>query len=495
MVGVQHGVVRGETEGRRNDNSGNQDTVTIELRVLSGTRAGAREHFETSIVTVGRDATSDLRFDPQTELDVSTRHAELRSANGVWTIHDQGSTNGTFVNGERVDDSRRLNDGDVVSIGANGPRVEVRGIADAALKAAPPATALRPSVPLPSVSASGKPRMDTSMRVAVAVEEQTRSLRRNFMLAGGALVAAGVIGFVLWQRQVSAREKELVAMFATAESTMVALQQSAATRRPGDSLYASALKDTIEARKRDLAKAREMIANGTATTGAVQQLSNRLNRAADMQESISAVSKVYELNDAAVAMLASDFDGKFLAGTAFGITRGGLLITNKHTVQTEDGAPAQRMMVIYANTKKWLRAKVVRVSDTDDLALIQVEDAGTYPIVAGVSRAGTTANVGAPVASIGYPGATDTPMEGSGMNITARTTSTPGTVSKRLDDVIQIDSYAGHGSSGSPLFDSAGNVVGVIWGGAKESNGRIVYAVPAQRLSAFIGAEGASILK
>jgi S1-C subfamily serine protease len=468
--------------------------VTLELRVLSGTRAGTRELFEQSVVTVGRDAMSDLRFDPQAELDVSTRHAELRSAGGAWTIHDQSSTNGTFVNGERVGDSHPLSDGDVVSFGANGPRGEVRGIGDAAATGAAPATALRPSVPVSSGSPS-KPRMDTSMRVAVAVEEQTRSLRRNFMIAGGALVALGMMGFVLWQRQVSAREKELVAMFAKAESTMAALQQSAAARRPGDSAYAAALKDTLEARKRDLATARKLIAAGTATAENVSELSHRIDRTAVMQQGISAVSRVHDLNDAAVAMLASDFDGKFLAGTAFGITPSGLLVTNRHVVRTEAGVPAQRMMVIYANTKKWLRVKIVRVSEMDDLALIQVEDPGTYPVVAGVSRAGASANVGAPVASIGYPGATDTPMEGSGMNITARTTIVPGTVSKRLDDVIQIDSYAGHGSSGSPLFDSEGNVVGVIWGGAKESNGRIVYAVPAQRLSAFIGAEGAGIVR
>lgn len=466
--------------------------MTIELRVLSGTRAGTREQFETSVVTVGRDAMSDMRFDPQTELDVSTKHAELRSANGTWTVHDLGSTNGTFVNGERVADAHRLSDGDVVSFGANGPRVEVRGVGVVA--GAAPATALRPSVPVSSVG-SGKPRMDTTARVAVAVEEQTRTLRRNFMLAGGALVAAGVIGFVFWQRQASGREKELVAMFAKAESTMVALQQVAATRRPGDSVYAAALRDTLDARKADLARARQLIESGQATTANVSELSRKLDRTAVMQQSVSAVSKVYALNDAAVAMLASDFDGKFLAGTAFGISSNGLMITNKHVVQSEQGVNAQRMMVIFANTKRWLRVKLVRVSDTDDLALIQVEDPGTFPVVAGVSRAGATASVGAPVASIGYPGATDTPMEGSGMNITARTTSTPGTVSKRLDDVIQIDSYAGHGSSGSPLFDATGNVVGVIYGGERDSNGRIVYAVPAQRLVAFIGADAAGIVR
>ena len=80
-------------------------------------------------------------------------------------------------------------------------------------------------------------------------------------------------------------------------------------------------------------------------------------------------------------------------------------------------------------------------------------------------------------------------------DITASTSMTPGTVSKRLDDVLQMDSWSGHGASGSPVFDSAGDVVGVIYGGARESGGRIVYAVPAQRLAAFLGADGSSILR
>jgi S1-C subfamily serine protease len=58
-----------------------------------------------------------------------------------------------------------------------------------------------------------------------------------------------------------------------------------------------------------------------------------------------------------------------------------------------------------------------------------------------------------------------------------------------------MDSWSGHGASGSPVFDAQGHVVGVIYGGARESVGRIVYAVPAQRLAAFIGADGAAILR
>jgi pSer/pThr/pTyr-binding forkhead associated (FHA) protein/V8-like Glu-specific endopeptidase len=462
--------------------------VTIELRVLSGARAGTRESFDKPPVTIGRHAASDFRFDPEIELDVSTKHAELHDNGGVWTIHDQNSTNGTYVNGERIAGERRLNDGDVVSFGAHGPRVEMCGIRRAGNTPASPRT---------SVQEAPKGRVDTSVRVAIAVEEQTRTMRRSFMVAGGALIVVGALAFIVWQRQAAARENELIALFAHSESTLAALQQTIVSNRPGDSTYTAALKQELDARKRDLAQARQQIAAGTATTGSVSELSKKMDRTALMQQSLAQidVAKVHDLNDPAVAMLASDFDGKFLAGTAFGITPAGLLITNRHVVRTEAGVAAQRLMVIYANTNKWLRARVVRVSDTEDLALIQVEDAGKYPVVAGVSRGGALARVGAPVASIGYPGATDTPMEGTGMNITARTTSTRGSVSKRLDDVLQIDSYAGHGSSGSPVFDTAGHVVGVIWGGDKESNGRIVYAVPAQKIAAFIGGDGAGVLR
>jgi putative serine protease PepD len=191
----------------------------------------------------------------------------------------------------------------------------------------------------------------------------------------------------------------------------------------------------------------------------------------------------------------SELDGTPIAGTAFGVNSSGAMVTNRHVVRSEAGHPPTRMVVLFANTSRWLPAHVVRLSSTDDLALIQVDEAGARPVVKGVSKVGAGAQVGAAVASIGYPLANDTPMEGEGLKITARTTLTPGTVSKRLDDVIQIDSYAGHGSSGSPLFDASANVVGVIYGGARESAGRIVYAVPAQRLAAFLGADGAGVLR
>jgi hypothetical protein len=66
--------------------------------------------------TIGRREEMDL---PITwDAEVSGLHAELQGTSGEWAIVDDGlSTNGTFVNDERVSGRRRLRDGDRVRIG------------------------------------------------------------------------------------------------------------------------------------------------------------------------------------------------------------------------------------------------------------------------------------------------------------------------------------------------------------------------------------------
>jgi pSer/pThr/pTyr-binding forkhead associated (FHA) protein len=54
----------------------------------------------------------------------SGRHARIESgSDGVW-IFDLGSTNGTYVNGERIDGRARLREGDVVRVGGTELRFE-----------------------------------------------------------------------------------------------------------------------------------------------------------------------------------------------------------------------------------------------------------------------------------------------------------------------------------------------------------------------------------
>jgi hypothetical protein len=75
-----------------------------------------------STTVVGRDADSGIRLDG--DEFASARHAriELRDG-GVW-VEDLGSTNGTFVNGDKVKRKRRLRAGDAVRIGQTELRLE-----------------------------------------------------------------------------------------------------------------------------------------------------------------------------------------------------------------------------------------------------------------------------------------------------------------------------------------------------------------------------------
>ncbi len=68
-------------------------------------------------ITVGRSPASGLAL--PWDAQVSRTHASLECIDGVWTLLDDGrSTNGTFVNEERVQGRRTLRHLDVIRVGA-----------------------------------------------------------------------------------------------------------------------------------------------------------------------------------------------------------------------------------------------------------------------------------------------------------------------------------------------------------------------------------------
>src|ERR1043165_873402 len=149
--------------------------MRIELRILSGARAGQSEVYEKSTILVGRKPSNDLRFDLRGDLDVSGDHAQIREQGGHWFVVDTGSTNGTFVNGEPVKDEAPIKDGDIIAFGRNGPTVEVRAKGDATGKTpAIPRTDPRRAVKTPIETPS---RVTTHERVAAAVNAQTRPMK------------------------------------------------------------------------------------------------------------------------------------------------------------------------------------------------------------------------------------------------------------------------------------------------------------------------------
>jgi len=82
---------------------------------------GSRVPIGAQPLTVGRLPESTV---PLKDANVSRRHCELRASGSGFVVVDLGSTNGTKVNGARIEGERMLNDGDVVSVGSYEMRFE-----------------------------------------------------------------------------------------------------------------------------------------------------------------------------------------------------------------------------------------------------------------------------------------------------------------------------------------------------------------------------------
>jgi hypothetical protein len=83
---------------------------------------GAEHRLNSAPLRIGRSADNDIEIGADDY--ASSHHARVEPRpDGVWVV-DEGSTNGTFVNGIRLDRPRRLSPGDVIRVGETDLRFE-----------------------------------------------------------------------------------------------------------------------------------------------------------------------------------------------------------------------------------------------------------------------------------------------------------------------------------------------------------------------------------
>ncbi|MBZ0275652.1 MAG: FHA domain-containing protein [Anaerolineae bacterium] len=84
------------------------------LIVRRGPQPNQTYDLNKDIITVGRDITNDITInDPE----VSRHHMRFTRGAGGFTLEDLGSTNGTFVNGQRLAGAKPLANGDMIGLG------------------------------------------------------------------------------------------------------------------------------------------------------------------------------------------------------------------------------------------------------------------------------------------------------------------------------------------------------------------------------------------
>lgn len=80
----------------------------------SGPTPGVTFPLEGDQLTIGRDSTNAVAIN---DAEISRKHARMMFQGGKYVLEDLGSTNGTFVNGQRLAGPVVLKPGDVVSLG------------------------------------------------------------------------------------------------------------------------------------------------------------------------------------------------------------------------------------------------------------------------------------------------------------------------------------------------------------------------------------------
>jgi len=99
--------------------------MPLVLEFLSGSLKGEVKKFDGRLVRIGRDPQGDVVLDYQKDPAVSFNHAVIEGENDHYELKDLGSTNGTLVNGKKIN-HQVLVDGDLIAFGLAGPKAKVR---------------------------------------------------------------------------------------------------------------------------------------------------------------------------------------------------------------------------------------------------------------------------------------------------------------------------------------------------------------------------------
>ena len=189
--------------------------------------------------------------------------------------------------------------------------------------------------------------------------------------------------------------------------------------------------------------------------------------------------KMYPINSAGIQGGTTDKYGQEWSGSGFALNNG-YIITNNHVV---DGAKSIVVLGVNGNFTTEFNACVESVDKNNDLALVKINDSrfkGFDSVPYAVSN--RICEVGEDVFVLGYP---LTSVMGDEIKLTN------GIISSRSGfqgdmATYQISAPVQPGNSGGPLFDSQGNVVGIVNAGIPGAE-NVGYAIKTSYLYNLVG--------
>jgi serine protease Do len=184
-------------------------------------------------------------------------------------------------------------------------------------------------------------------------------------------------------------------------------------------------------------------------------------------------------------------NGVAVAGTGYIVSSDGLVITNKHVVALgcRFGQTGIQITAL-ANDQKAYSAELLSVDPIDDIAILQLKDKNNSSLNLGTVEFGDSAQLeqGEEVIAIGNALGTfqNSVTKGiiSGLN---RSFDTAGLKDEctntevRTDGLIQTDAAINQGNSGGPLFNAAGQLIGMNTLGSPDAQ-NVGLAIPSETI-------------
>jgi pSer/pThr/pTyr-binding forkhead associated (FHA) protein/S1-C subfamily serine protease len=447
-------------------------------------------------IVLGRSATCTIPLRTVADTVVSKRHAAVAfDPPGAAMLRDLGSKNGTFLNGVRVSEPAALAVGDRILLGWHGPLFEVRALGGASLPEGQGAAyhpELQPATSLTGMLqiARGEARRPGGSAAATFARSLVRQVARDsslaFRLTAGAAMLALAAAVVLIARSAARQSSAAQARLASAERAIATQIASAtAAQRRADS--------EIVALRRELASARRSSVPRAVVDSLEAQLRLVEQRGGGPPAAEAAdFARVAAENQAAVGLVIARYPDDSVMGTGFVITLSGYLLTNGHVVQEAGRGRARTIAVVMADTRTPLAADLVAASGIrdQDIAVLKIRDYHGA-VVRDIDWQDRGVRQGAPAALIGFPHGTELAFDAAGL---VRTTIFGGIIAKATTEWIQFGGVTVSGSSGSPLFNAAGQVIAIHYGALGEPSGPagsagLGFAIPIARARRWLPAE------